>query len=447
MDNSILLESVIIFLLILANGFFAASEIAVVSARRSRLQQMADAGRRRAGQALELAEHPDRFLATVQIGITLISTFASAFGGASISHVIAGWLASIPALAPYAETLALVIVVIAITYLSLVIGELTPKRLALRHAEGIAMAAAPVMNGLARLARPVVALLTSSANVILRLLGQGRATAAAVTEEDILYLTREGAASGAVEPGEAQFITRVFQFTDRLVRAVMTPRPEIVALEVDTPLPEAVNICITSGYSRLPVYQETLDTIVGIVFAKDLLRALTMQEPPHLRELSHPAIFVPEHQHIDDLLAIFRREGEHLALVVDEYGQVVGLLTLEDVLEELVGEIEDEYDVPEDRAIVQREDGSWLVDGKEAYETVQRVVGLPEIPSEEHGLYTSLAGFILARLGRIPSVGDTLRADGFVLEVVDMDGRRIDRVLIRPAPDATPAEDEQVCSH
>ncbi len=438
MNGFIGIEIIIIFVLILANAFFAASEIAIVSARRGRLQQRADAGRRTAKQALDLADHPDRFLATVQIGMTLIGTFASAFGGAEIADALAGWFRDFPPLAPYAATLGLVIVVVLITYFTLVIGELAPKRLALRHAEVIAMIAAPVMNAIARIGRPFVLLLTVSVNVVLRLLGQGRAAQQTVTEEDVIYLAREATTSGTVEPAEAQLISRVFQFTDRLVRAVMTPRADIVALDVDLPLKEAAQVFISSGYSRLPVYQETLDAVVGIVFAKDILRAQTLAQPPSLRELAHPAIFVPEHQHIDDLLTVFRREGEHLALVVDEYGQITGLLTMEDVLEELVGEIEDEYDVPEEPAMVRREDGSWLVDGKVAYETVQEKLGLPAIPPEEQGLYVSLAGFVLARLGHIPKVGETLRAGNVIFEVVDMDARRVDRVLIRPEPETTP---------
>ena len=433
MNGFIGVEVIIIFVLMLANAFFAASEIAIVSSRRSRLQQQSDAGRRTAKQALDLAEHPDRFLATVQIGMTLIGTFASAFGGAEIAQALAAWLLTFPLLAPYAQTLGLVIVVVLITYFTLVIGELAPKRLALRHAEPIAMFAAPVMLAIARFGRPFVVLLTVSVNMVLRLLGQGKAAQQTVTEEDVIYLAREATTSGNVEPEEAQLISRVFEFSDRLVRTVMTPRSDIVALDVDLPLKQAVQVFIGSGYSRLPAYQEELDAIVGIVFAKDMLRAQTLPEPPNLRDLAHPAIFVPEHQHIDDLLAAFRREGEHLALVVDEYGQVTGLVTLEDVLEELVGEIEDEYDEPEEPAIVRREDGSWLVDGKVAYETVRERVSLPPVPPAEQGLYTSLAGLVLARLGHIPTVGETLRVGRFIVEVVDMDGRRIDRLLIRPA--------------
>ncbi len=435
MSTNIGLEIAIIIILTLANGFFAASEIAIVSARRTRLQQQAEAGKRAAKQALDLADHSDRFLATVQIGITLISTFAAAFGGASIGDALARWLETFPSVAPYAQTLALVLVVVPLTYLSLVVGELAPKRLALLHAERMAMIAAPVMSAIARIARPLVVLLTISANVVLSIFGGRRARDTTINEEDIVSLTKDAAASGTVEPAEAQFISRVFQFSDRRVNTVMTPRPEIVAIDVETPLQEAVRVFVTSGYSRLPVYEDTLDTTIGVLYSKDLLRALSGSPPPSLRALLHPALFVPEHQLVKDLLTIFRRQGTHIALVSDEYGQVIGLVTMEDLLEELVGEIQDEYDTPEDRPIVQREDGSWLVDGAEAYESVRAVIPLPPIPPDEEGQYTTLAGFILARLGKIPKVGEMTEANGYLLEVVDMDGRRIDRVLIQPKPE------------
>jgi putative hemolysin len=441
MSPNIGLQIAIIVILILANGFFAASEIAIVSARRNRLQQQADAGKRAAKQAIELAEHSDRFLATVQLGVTLISTFAAAFGGASIGDALAKWLETFPSVAPYAQTLALVLVVVPLTYLSLVVGELAPKRLALLHAERIAMFAAPIMAGIARIARPLVLLLTFSANVILGALGQRKARENTVTEADIIYIAQDATLSGTVEPAEAQFIRRVFQFTDRRVNAVMTPRLEIVAIEVKTPLAEVVQEFVSSGYSRLPVYEDKLDTTIGVLYSKDVLRALSLPEQPPLRQLLHTPLFVPEHQRLKDVLATFRRQSTHVALVSDEYGQVSGLVTMEDLLEELVGEIQDEYDTPEDRPIVQRDDGSWLVDGAEAYESVRAVIPLPPVPHAEEGQYTTLAGFLLARLGKIPQVGETTQAGPYLLEVVDMDGRRIDRVLVRPKPEEQPKQD------
>jgi putative hemolysin len=342
MADFIGVEIIIIFALILANGFFASSEIAIVSARRSRLQQQADAGKQSARQALDLAENPDRFLSTVQIGISLISTLAAAFGGASISQPLSQWIATFPILAPYAGTLALGTVVVLITYFSLILGELVPKRIALQGAERTAMFAAPSMVVLSQIARPVVAMLTFSANVVLRLIGQHARTDQNITEEDIVYLTREATTSGAVEAGEEEFIERIFRFTDRPVNVIMTPRPEIAAVEVGTPLDKVIETFTSSGYSRLPLYEDVLDNVVGVLYAKDLLRANVSDSDSDLRKLAHEPFFISEYQHIDDLLTTFRRKGIHLAIVIDEYSQVTGLATLEDVLEELVGEIQDD---------------------------------------------------------------------------------------------------------
>jgi putative hemolysin len=426
-------EIVLIFVLIIANGFFSASEIAIVSARRGRLQQQADAGKAGAKQALLLSENPDRFLATVQIGITLISTLASVFGGASISDPLSGWLATIPLLRPYANTIALALVVIGITYFTLVIGELAPKNLALQSSEKIAIAVSPLMNKLSKVARPVVMLLTFSAVLLLRMIGQYHPTKETVTEEDIVYMAREGAVSGTVETEEEEFISRIFRFTDRSVSSVMIPRTDIVAIEVSTPFSQVIEMFMTSGYTRLPIYENSLENIVGVIYAKDLLRsraANQKDEDINMRALARPAFFISEFQHVDDLLKTFRSKGIHIAIVIDEYSQVTGLVTLEDILEELVGEIQDEYDKPEDKAIIQREDGSWLVDAMTDYETVLLKIGIPDDEDKRHDYHT-IAGFILAHSGRIPKAGDKVTINDFVFEVMDMDGRRIDKVLIQ----------------
>lgn len=451
MSGTTAIEIIITLLLIIANGFFSGSEIAIVSARRGRLKQRADAGKRAAQQALSLTEEPDRFLATVQIGITLISTLAAAFGGARISESLAAALTGIPAFAGnpgLVGTISFAIVVTLITYFTLILGELVPKRLGLQHAEDIAVRVAPFMSALARTARPIIALLSGSSNLVLRLLRQQTSNTVPVTEEDILYITQEGATSGTVEAEEAQFIRRAFRFTDRIVRQVMTPRSEIVAVEVNTPISEVIQTVLASGYSRLPVYEETLDQVLGFVHVKDLLQAREQHtgadDASVLRQIVRPAPFVLEHQPVSDLLPTFQQEGMHMALVSDEYGQVTGLVTLEDLLEELVGDIADEHDVEEGRAIVRREDGTWLVDGTEAYESVrEQVKELPPMRASERGEYTSLAGVILARLGRIPNAGDSVRVGNVILEVVDMDERRIDKVLIRPAPAADDAPDSR----
>jgi putative hemolysin len=436
-------ELIIILILTLANGFFSGSEIAIDSARRSRLEAQAAAGHRAARQALALAENPDRFLATVQVGISLIGTFAAAFGGARIGDLLAAWLNTFPAVSAYAQPLALAIVVVLITYLSLVLGELVPKRLALQHAEGIAVFAAPIMTGLAVVARPVVAVLSVSVNLVLRLLRQHRVAESPVTQEDIVYMVGEGTTSGTVDASEAQFIQRVFQFTDRPVRKAMTPRTEITGVEAGAPWVEIVQTFLTSRYSRLPVYQGSLDHIVGILHVKDVMHLLiTGEKRDDVMRLLRPPTFVLASQHINDVLTMFRRQGSHLGIVVDEFGQVAGLVTLEDLLEELVGEIRDEYDQAEEPPFVRRADGSWLVDGLQAYDTVQRRLGLPADPSLTDADFTTLAGMIMALLNRIPHVGDTVTLGDFTLEVIDMDGRRVDKVLIQPRPPIVADEPE-----
>ncbi|GHO45226.1 hemolysin family protein [Ktedonospora formicarum] len=424
-------EVLIIFILILANGFFAASEIAVVSARRGRLQQQADAGKASAQQALKLSEDPERFLATVQIGITLISTLSAAYGGASISAILSAWLRPLPYVGPYADTISLVLVVILITYFSLLIGELVPKRIALQSAERIANAAAPFMTRLSVIAGPIVGFLTFSANIILRLIGQYKPHKQEITEEDIVYLAREGAVSGTVESNEEEFISRIFRFSDRAVNTVMIPRTEIVAIEVGTPLDQVIETFLSSGYTRLPLYEETLDNIVGVLYAKDLLRKRSEDEQPDLVKLARPPFFIFEYQYVDDLLNVFRRKGVHLAIVIDEYSQVTGLVTLEDVLEELVGEIQDEYDEPEEVDFTQREDGSWLINAMVDQQRAREKLDMPQAPEESHLSYKTLAGMILAHMGRIPAVGDKTEIDGYTFEIVDMDGRRIDKVLAK----------------
>ncbi|HSH77506.1 MAG TPA: hemolysin family protein, partial [Herpetosiphonaceae bacterium] len=344
--SSTWLQFAIIVLLILANGFFAASEIAIVSARRGRLEQRAATGSGGARIALTLADEPNRFLATVQGGITLISTFAAAFGGDVLQAPIAR------ALTPYigarsAGMIALALVVLLITYLSLILGELVPKRLALQRAEAIAVSVAPAMQRITSLAAPIVWFLTISTQAVLRVLGRARHEEEPVTEDDVLSLVREGTEVGAIEAAEQELIQRVFDFADSTARSIMTPRTEIVAVALDTPLDEVVQRVIESGYSRIPVYQGSLDTVAGILYPKDVLRVLQHRtaagSAPPLAELVRPPVFVLEHQHLSSVLQHFRQTQTHLALVVDEYGQVDGLLTLEDVLEELTGDIADEY--------------------------------------------------------------------------------------------------------
>src|SRR6266545_6523426 len=431
MLETVSLEIAIIIVLILANGFFAASEIAIVSARKGRLEQQAAVRRRGAAAALDLSEHPNRFLATVQVGITLIGTFAAAFGGDRLAEPIAAGLrAASPALADYASGIALGIVVVAIAYLSLILGELVPKRLALQNAEGVAAFVAPAMRRLARLATPVVWFLTVSTELVLRLLGRHNVAETPVTEEDILALVREGAAGGTVESEEHDLISSVFTFTDRTVRSLMTPRTQIVAVEIETPLPAILRTITESGYSRVPVYEAALDQIIGILYVKDLLRSWERPETIDLRALLRPPLYVLESRRALDAFQQLQQHHSALAIVLDEYGQVAGLVTLEDMLEELVGDLADEYDEAAE-AIARRDDGSYLVDGLLPIADFQKRLRIPGVDELARARgFETVAGLLLALLGRIPIAGETASWPGYRFEVVDMDGMRVDKVLI-----------------
>lgn len=429
MIAAILTEIAIIVLLLIANGVFAASELGLVSARRSRLEQQAESGDRRAAQALTLAEQPDRLLATVQVGITVIGTFAAAFGGARISDVFTVLLASVPPFAPYAETLALVLVVAMISYLSLIIGELVPKRLALAHPDAVARTFAPLLTALLVIARPVVWVLTRSTYAVLWLLRQHRATQTTVTEDDIIFMAREGRAGGTVADTEEEMIARVFDLSDRTAHMIMTPRPDVVAANADLPLLDIARLAIDHGFSRLPVFRgNSLDHVVGTVHIKDLLPSLIENKPQQLTEVLRTPMYVLEHEPVAALLQRFRSHGTHMGLVVDEYGQIAGLITLEDVLEELVGDIRDEYDQTQEQGIMQRADGTWLIEGAEPFETVANRLSLA---ADEHEGFVTMAGFVLERLGRVPVEGDAITWGRYVVEVIDMDGRRIDKLLLR----------------
>lgn len=437
-------EVMLIFLLTLANGFFSGAELAVVQARRNRLEERAEAGSVGARKALALSADPNRFLATVQVGITLIGTFSAAFGGASLAASLAGALREFPALAPYADAIGLLVVVLFITFLQLVVGELVPKRLALQNSERLAIFAAPFLTTLSRVAQPVTAFLSASVNGVTRLLGVETGDARDVTEADIVSMVREGTESGAVEADQAEMIEQVFRLSDRPVRTIMTPRSDMVALSVAATLPEVVNVLDETHFSRLPVYDGNLDNVIGTLNAKDLVRfAGRTVDEFSVRDLLLPAQFVPESSRSDDVLEMLRQTGNHLALVIDEYGAISGLVTMEDVLEELVGDIRDEYDHAEERALVQRADGSWLVDGGAPIEDLNEALG-GALDYDESGLdYNTVGGLILSTLNRIPIEGDVVHLGRCTLEVIDMDGRRVDKLLVKlnPADDpGTPGD-------
>ena len=425
------IELVIIILLIIVNGVFAMSETAFVSARKVRLQQRANEGDTKALAALEMANAPNRLLSTVQLGITLIGIIAGAFGGATIAQGLAVYLRAIPWLSRYSDAIAFTIVVIVITYLSLVIGELVPKRIALNNPERIAMLMVTPMRVLSAIASPFIYLLSISTEGILRLIGLRPSSEPPITEEEINVLIEEGTQIGTFAAAEQDMVERIFRLADRRVSALMTHRPDIVWLDADDP-PQAISQRIReSTYSRFPVCRGSLDNVLGMVHVKDLLVQCLAGQPLEVQAALQEPLYVIESTSTLKVLELFKRTGQQAALVIQEYGDIEGLITLHDILEAIVGDISSREDVEHPQA-VQREDSSWLFDGLLPIEEVKDILHIRELPDEASGGYDTLAGFVLMQLGRIPRTGDHFKWGNYRFEVLDMDGRRIDKVLVQP---------------
>ena len=433
--NSLTTEILILLLLILTNGLFSLSEMAVVSARKVRLQQRADEGNKGARAALGLARQPTRFLSTVQIGITLIGILSGAFGGATIAEALAAYFAQSPTLQPFSEAIAVGIVVTVVTYFSLVIGELVPKRLALNNAEGIAISIAPIMEFVAKVTKPIVSLLSVSTELLVRLLGIKPASEPVITEEEVKILIEQGRESGVFEDVEQEIVERVFRLSDRTVNSLMTHRAEMVWLDVEDPLDENINKIIASGHSNFLVCKGNFDQVLGVLRSKDLLREYATRRSIAIpTSLSMPP-FVPEGMDALEVVTRLRHAKSPVALIVDEYGTIAGMVTLTDVLEAIVGDIPALDDEGEPDA-VQRDDGSWLLDGMMSVDELQMLLDLDELP-EDADDYDTVGGLFMAQSGRIPAVGDKFEWQGLRFEVVDMDGHRVDKVLITPLKPST----------
>ena len=404
--------------------------MAIVASRRGRLRAMAEQGDRRAKAALELASSPDRFLPTVQIGITLVGTLAAAYGGDRLVSGVSTWISEKgpPALATAARPIALTVFVMLLSFVTLLFGELVPKRLALRKAEAFARLAAPTMQLFAWVARPLVWGMSLATSAMLFLLGAGKQTEPSVSVDDIEHLLQTGRAEGVLEAVEQAVASEALRLGERNVRDIMRPRIDLDALDVATPQTEIVGAIAMAGYSRLPVYEGSLDHIIGYVSIKDVLRNSWLGWPIELRKMLHRPIFVPETMPLNRLLELFQKERNQLAIVLDEYGGTEGLVTLEDVMEELVGKIHDEHRRDEADIFVKREDGSWLVDGSAGIEDLVKRLDIKVDPLPRE--YSTVSGLVLAELERIPTAGDTLQWRSLRIEVLDMDGRRIDKLLI-----------------
>ncbi|OLP17145.1 hypothetical protein BST81_17495 [Leptolyngbya sp. 'hensonii'] len=424
-------EIFIILLLIIANGVFAMSELAVVSSRKTRLQQLANKGNKKAATALDLANSPNHFLSTVQVGITLIGIMAGAFGGATLANRLAIALKTIPTVAPYADALAFGIVVLVITYLSLIMGELVPKRLAMSNPERIATALAQPMQTLSTIVYPLVHLLSGSTDLVLRLLGINPSDEPEVTEEEIKVLLQQGTESGMIEEAEQDMVERVFRLGDRRVSSLMTPRPDIVWLDVDDSIEINRRVISQSAHSRFPVCQGELDNVLGVVHVNYLLKRMFEDQSINLVESLQQPLFIPESTRALKILELFKQASTHVGLVVDEYGVIQGLVTLDDILQAIIGDIPSISTLEEPQAI-QREDGSWLLDGMMSVDEFKEVLEIEEIPGEERGNYHTLGGFVIMHLGRIPTSADYFEWQGLRFEVMDMDGNRVDKVMVMP---------------
>ncbi|MCK2094395.1 hemolysin family protein [Thauera aromatica] len=430
------MEIALLIALIVLNGVFAMSEIALVTARRARLARLAEDGDGSAAVAMKLGEDPTRFLSTIQIGITSIGILNGIVGEAALAGPLAQWLQTLGMEQRTSEIGSTVLVVVVITYVSIVVGELVPKRIGQINPEGIARLVARPMNVLAVASRPFVHLLAGSTAMLLRLMGQRETTGPSVTEEEIHAMLNEGSEAGVIEKSEHEMVRNVFRLDDRQIGSLMVPRADIVTLDVDRPLDENLALVAGSAHSSFPVCRDGLDDILGIVSAKQIFSQMVRGESVDLtRDLQEP-VYVPESLTGMELLDQFRASGTYIVFVIDEYGEVQGMVTLHDVIESVTGEFLP-HDTKESWA-VQREDGSWLLDGLIPIVEFKDRLGIKAVPEEEKGRYHTLSGMVMWLLGRLPGTGDIATWENWRFEVIDLDGKRIDKVLATQLPEPAP---------
>ena len=426
--------------LIVLNGLFAMSEIALVAARKARLMKLAAEGDSAAGVALKLAEDPTQFLSTVQIGITSIGILNGIVGEAVLAEPLAAWLQGLGMPASSAGIAATAGVVLVITYVSIVIGELVPKRIGQLSPESIARLVARPMVTLAFLTRPFVLLLSWSTHTLLRVLGVRQSNTSGVTEEEIHAMLEEGSEAGIIEQHQHEMVRNVFRLDDRQLGSLMIPRSDLVYVDLRQPVEQNIQAMIDSEHSRFPVCDGGLDNLLGVLHAKQAFASLARGEKPDFSQQLHPCVFVPETLTGMELLEQFRASGMQMAFVIDEYGELEGIVTLQDVLEAVTGEFTPNN--AEDAWAVQRHDGSWLLDGAIPIPEMKDRLLLKQVPEEDKGRYHTVSGMFMLLLGRVPQTGDRVEWQGWMFEVVDMDGKRIDKVLAMPVelPGDAPVE-------
>jgi len=437
-------DVLIVLLLIAINGVFAMSEIALVSSRKVRLQQWADEGNRGAAIALKLSGEPTRFLSTIQIGITSTAILSGVFGEAAIASELAEWMRQFPAMVRYADPVSTAVMVVIITFMSLIFGELVPKRVAMHNPELIATVVARPMRYLSKAGAPLVKLLSLTTDTLLRLIGSGKSKEPSITEEEIRVLMEQGAEEGVFERAEQELVENIFRLDDRRLASIMTPRKEIVCLDIEDSAADNHREMRESGYSRFPVCKGNLDQVIGMVSAKDMLNCMLAGETIDLAHVVKPPLYVPATQSPMQLLEQFKKTRTHIALVIDEYGELEGLVTMNDVLEAIVGDLP-ESDLADEDEIVQREDGSWLVDGMLAIDRFKEHFDIDSLlPGEDTGNINTLGGFVMFQLGRVPAVTDHFKWHDLAFEVMDMDRTRVDKVLVRKlSPDEKPQSDDE----
>jgi putative hemolysin len=430
-------DILLVLLLIIFNGFFTLSEMALVLARKTRLKLKADEGDASASRALDLTKSSNRFLSTAQIGATLTVILTGALGEVALADRLASYLEGIPSVAPYSSSLSLTLIVLGTTYLTLVLGELVPKRLSLNNPERIALMVAGPMSTLSSLAFPIVMILSASTNLVLKVLRVKPSKEPPVTAEEIRILIDLGTRAGVFEEAEQDLVEGVFRLGERGAISIMTPRADVVWLDINDPPDIMLRKVEEADYFLYPVIDGSVDDILGMVRARDLLFCTVKEMSFDLRSRLIEPVFVPESMDALKILKLFKESGSYSALVVDEFGSVLGMVTLRDIMEEIVGDLPNIHE-PQEPDIVKRQDGSWLVDGSVSVDEFKDVFRVKKLPEEDNGYYQTIGGFVMMYLERIPSPGDSFEWNGFRFEVVDMDDRRVDKLVVTLRPYSLP---------